>query len=144
MAPSRELWDSILESVRQARPEFVHAALPGVFGMQLGVEVGGKTLQHFEQIVDQADALAMERCIQIIITVDFTRELEKLAISSEVPVMILHGESDQGMPFEASTKLIEELMPRTQVKIYGKAGHGLYLTHTQQVLEDILGFLSKL
>lgn len=162
-APSRELWDSILEGLRVSRPEFVHAALPGIFGVPVGVEVGEKTLQRYERIIDAADALAFERCVQIITARDFTAELRKLSNESDTPVMVLHGDADQGMPYEASTKIIKEIVPRTQVNMYEKAGHGkssisrtkimkdlmmnfmtgLYLTHAPKVLQDILDFVTR-
>jgi pimeloyl-ACP methyl ester carboxylesterase len=57
--------------------------------------------------------------------------------------MILHGDSDTGMPFEASSKIIAEMVPGTDVRLYEKAGHGLYVTHAERVLEDIVGFVKK-
>jgi non-heme chloroperoxidase len=160
-APPRELWDSILDGIRQDRPGFTHAALPGVFGVPVGVKVEEKTLQRYERMVDMADAQAMERCTQIITSFNFTELLTHLGKEFEVPIMVLHGDADQGMPYEASTKLIEGLIPRSQAKVYKVAGHGkmtrpttrqtseanhssgLYLTHAQQVIEDLLAFAGQ-
>ncbi|TKA64310.1 hypothetical protein B0A49_07094 [Cryomyces minteri] len=86
----------------------------------------------------------MERCIRIITSTDLTSESEKVSDESAIPLIVLHGDSDQGMPLEASTDIIKKIMPRTQVKIYKKAGHGLYLTHAGQVLQDLLKFVSEL
>jgi non-heme chloroperoxidase len=106
------------------RPAFAHVALPGVFGVPVGVKVDEHTLAHYERIVEMADAQAMERCTQIISTFDFTELLTHLGNEFEVPLMVLHGDSDQGMPYEASTKLVEKIIPRTQAKVYEVAGHG--------------------
>jgi non-heme chloroperoxidase len=157
-APSRELWDSILDGIRMDHPGFTHVALPGVFGVHAGVKLEEQTLEHYKRIVDMADAQAMERCTQIITSFDFTEHLTHLGKEFEIPVMVLHGDADQGMPYDASTKLIETLIPRTEAKIYKTAGHGkltppshrrvrvlivetgLYLTHAQQVINDLLAF----
>lgn len=48
------------------------------------------------------------------------------------------------MPYEASSKIIKELVPGAEVKLYEKAAHGLYLTHKKQVLEDLLKFVDGL
>lgn len=48
------------------------------------------------------------------------------------------------MPYEASSKLIKEIVPGAEVKVYEKAAHGLYLTHKAQVLEDLLAFVAGL
>jgi hypothetical protein len=47
------------------------------------------------------------------------------------------------MPYEASSKIIKELVPGAEVKVYQKAAHGLYLTHKDQVLKDVLEFVDK-
>lgn len=91
-APPRELWNSILQGFRQDRTGFTRAALPGVFGVELPETV----LHKFEWIVGQADALAIERCIQIITNKDFTEELKKLA-DRPVKLLVIQGEADQSM-----------------------------------------------
>jgi non-heme chloroperoxidase len=98
-------------------------------------------LARFERIVDQADSLAMERCVQIITSYDFTERLKALAGK---PLLVLQGDSDNGMPYEAGTRWIEGLIPNARVRMYEKAGHGLYLTHAEKVIEDIVGFVKGL
>lgn len=122
-APSKELWDSILDGLRNARPFFVQAAIPGIFGVTAGIEVDPATLQRYERMIDQADAVAIERCIQLITAKDFTEEVKALN-DLDVGFMCIHGDSDQGSPYEATTKLIKELVPKTSVKLYTKAAHG--------------------
>ena len=60
-----------------------------------------------------------------------------------MPLLILHGDSDMGMPFEASTEVVAAMVPETDVRLYEKAGHWLYETHAQRVLEDIVGFVER-
>lgn len=162
LAPSRELWDMILTSFRQDRAGFTRSAIPGVFGVpfNIGIEVPEPTLQKFEGIVDQADALAIERCVQIITDRDFTKDLERLD-GCDVKLLVIHGDNDQskalpshrclqqqesssvdsGMPAEASANLIPHFAKQAEVKIYEKAAHGLYLTHAEKILEDIIAFV---
>jgi pimeloyl-ACP methyl ester carboxylesterase len=45
------------------------------------------------------------------------------------------------MPAEASASLLPQIAKRAHVKVYKKAAHGLYLTHANEVLEDILDFV---
>jgi pimeloyl-ACP methyl ester carboxylesterase len=95
-APSRELWDTILTGFRQNRAGFVKASLPGVFGVPSGVALDESVLPRFEYIVNQADALAIERCIQIITTTDFAEDLRELGTMKDVKVLVIHGDTDQG------------------------------------------------
>lgn len=112
--------------------------MPNVFGALVGREIDAPTLARFEGIVNDADSLAVERCVQIITSYEFTEKLKALA---GTPLLVLQGDSDQGMPYEAGTKWIEALVPKTRVSMYEKAGHGLYLTHAEKVVEEILGFV---
>ena len=95
-------------------------------------------MARFERIADAADSLALERCVQIITSYDFTERLKALM---GMPLLVLQGDSDQSLPYEAGAKLIEALVPDTRMRVYEKGGHGIYLTHAQQVIEDILGFI---
>lgn len=115
--------------------------MPNVFGAHAGQEIDAAVLARFERIVDSADLLAIERCVQIITSFDFT---DKLKAWSRMPLLILQGDSDQGMPYEAGAKLIEAMVPNTRVRLYEKAGHGLYLTHADKVIGDLLGFVDDL
>lgn len=45
------------------------------------------------------------------------------------------------MPAESSANIISTLVTQAQVKIYKNAAHGLYLTHADQLLDDILTFV---
>jgi non-heme chloroperoxidase len=95
-APARELWDMILTGFREDRVGFTRGAIPGVFGIpfNIGIEVPETVLQKFEAMVAQADALALERCVQIITNRDFTSELKELG-KKEVKVLVIHGDNDQ-------------------------------------------------
>lgn len=97
--PPRELWDAILSGFRNDRVGFVKAAIPGVFGIgpqfTTGIELPESVLARFEAMAGQADAVAIERCVMMITSRDFTEELKVLG--EEVKVLVLHGDQDQGM-----------------------------------------------
>ena len=48
------------------------------------------------------------------------------------------------MPASMSANLIGEYVKQAEVKICAKAAHGVYLTHAEQVLEEIIAFVSGL
>ena len=96
LAPSRELWNMLLTGFRQDRVGFTKNAIPGVFGIpfDIGVQVPETVLQKFEAMVAQANALAIERCIQIITNRDFAADLQELN-GKEVKLLVIHGDNDQ-------------------------------------------------
>lgn len=162
MAPPQEVWDSLLKGLRDSRADFVHEALPASLGTAAGAVIPGKTMERYERIVGDADAIAIERCIQIITARDFTKELHNLEKAS-LPILCLHGDKDSGCPVESSAAKVKEIIPRVTLKIYTNAAHGkfsfgcsfftecdaynllgTYLTHKDQTLEDILEFVNAL
>jgi pimeloyl-ACP methyl ester carboxylesterase len=101
-------------------------------------------LDLYERIIGEADGLATERCVQMISSKDYTADLKRLAGAEggDTKVLILHGDSDKGMPYEASGKIVADILgSRADTKIYEKAAHGLYVTHQERVLKDVLDFV---
>ncbi|EEH40136.2 hypothetical protein PAAG_08985 [Paracoccidioides lutzii Pb01] len=144
-APPRELWDSMLEGFRKSRADYTHEALPpSLFVLSSKRTISEFTLRRLENIVAMVDAIAIERCVQIITSLDFTDRLQKLGANTDVPIMCVHGDQDLGCPYEASSKVIKEIIPRTNVKMYESGAHGLYLTHSNEFLGDLLGFVDGL
>lgn len=95
-APPRELWDAILQGFRDDRVAFTRAAIPGVFGetFNIGIELQPTVKERFERIVERADALAIERCVQIITGTDLTEEVRRLD-GEDVKMLVVHGDNDQ-------------------------------------------------
>lgn len=95
-APPRELWDAILGGLRADRLGFVKASIGGVFGTHAGVEMSGEAQDFFSQLVEQNDAVAIERCVQLFSRYDFTDDLRWLAEhkGTGVPIIVVAGEDD--------------------------------------------------
>lgn len=129
-APSAAVWDGLIQGFRSAEgKDFISQAVPGVFRTDLGNKVGEGTLRFFERLVGQADPMALERTA-VILQKPMMAELKKMtevAAANErdrVPVLILHGDSDAGMPLETSAAVVHEVLPWSELKVYEKAGHG--------------------
>ncbi|KAL1847234.1 hypothetical protein VTK73DRAFT_10411 [Phialemonium thermophilum] len=143
LSPSADVWDAILDGLRGDKAQYVSDALPGIFALQAGNELSAKTLERFERLVHEADGVALERTAKIIQR-DTGDELRRLGEGKQLPIRILHGSADQGMPLEASAALVKEMLPWSELKVYENAGHGLYLTHAKQVLDDIVEFVQSI
>ncbi|KAL2155748.1 hypothetical protein VTH82DRAFT_490 [Thermothelomyces myriococcoides] len=129
-APNKEVWDGLIQNFRGAGgKDFISSAIPGVFRVDLGNEVSKDTLQFFERLVQQADPIAVERTAVVLQRpmVQELKEWAELAAADErekVPFLILHGDSDSGMPLEASAALVHKMLPWSQLRVYKRAGHG--------------------
>jgi non-heme chloroperoxidase len=126
LSPSAELWDSILEGFRKDRPQFVADSLPGVFAIGAGNNLSTKVLEHFERIVAEADGIAIEKTVALFNQATENELRALVATGREIPIMILHGDADQGMPLEASAVLVKDIVPWVDLKVYTNAGHGTH------------------
>jgi len=130
LGPSVELWESIIQGLRDNKPEYVTAAIPGIFALAAGNELGPKTVEAVEQWVAAADPIALEKTAMINLGTSAVVALRQLAAdgAKKLPMLLLHGDTDQGMPLEASALLVKEMVPWAEVKVYEKAGHGNLLS----------------
>ncbi|KAJ3537134.1 hypothetical protein NM208_g6443 [Fusarium decemcellulare] len=143
-APPRELWDSVLVSLRGNRSEFVSANFQGPLGVGSGSKVSDKDIEMFERIFDAADALAIERAVQIFTSEDLTDDLIKFGQEKKGPLLLIHGGADGGVPLSSSAERVQKRIPDAQLVVYEGGGHVLVLSHVERLLQDILQFVHSL
>ncbi len=78
-------------------------------------------------------------CNLAMIETDFRTELRDI----DVATLIIQGDHDASIPLELSGKRTVELIPGARLKVYDNAPHGLYLSHRDQLNEDLLDFVKR-
>ena len=68
---------------------------------------------------------------------DFTEDLKAI----EVPVLVMHGDDDQIVPYADSAPLSARLLRNSTLKTYQGLPHGLCATHADIVNADLLAFI---
>jgi non-heme chloroperoxidase len=68
---------------------------------------------------------------------DFTEDLQKI----QVPVLVMHGDDDQIVPYADSAPLSAELLPNGTLKTYAGFPHGMPTTHAETINADLLAFI---
>jgi non-heme chloroperoxidase len=81
--------------------------------------------------------LAHYECVKVFSETDFTEDLRQI----EVPVLVMHGEDDQVVPYADSAPLAVKLLRRGTLKSYPGLPHGMPGTHADIVNRDILDFI---
>ncbi|RDZ11075.1 alpha/beta hydrolase [Priestia megaterium] len=76
-------------------------------------------------------------CIAAFSKTDFREDLAKFTI----PTLVIHGDSDNIVPFEYSGKRTHEAIPDSKVSLIKGGPHGLNATHAQEFNEALLSFL---
>jgi non-heme chloroperoxidase len=68
---------------------------------------------------------------------DFTEDLKKIT----VPVLVMHGDDDQIVPYADSGPLSAKLLKKGTLKTYKGFPHGMPTTHADTINADLLAFL---
>jgi non-heme chloroperoxidase len=70
---------------------------------------------------------------------DFTEDLKKIT----VPVLVMHGDDDQIVPYPDSAPLSAQLLTNSTLKTYKGFPHGMPTTEADTINADLLAFLRK-
>ena len=68
---------------------------------------------------------------------DFTEDLKGI----QQPVLVMHGDDDQIVPYENSGVLSARLLPNGTLKTYKGYPHGMPTTHADVINADLLAFI---
>ena len=68
---------------------------------------------------------------------DFTEDLKRITI----PVLVMHGDDDQIVPYADSAPLSAKLLQNSTLKTYAGFPHGMPTTHADTINADLLAFL---
>jgi non-heme chloroperoxidase len=75
-------------------------------------------------------------CIKAFSETDFTEDLKKI----EVPVLVIHSEDDQIVPYSDAGPLSAKLLKHGTLKTYKDLPHGCHSTHPDLINADLLAF----
>ena len=75
-------------------------------------------------------------CIKAFSETDFTEDLKSI----QVPVLVIHSEDDQIVPYADSGPLSAKLLPNGTLKTYRDLPHGCHGTHPDLINADLLAF----
>ncbi len=130
--------DDIAEGIKKDRPSFMRSFLMDFFGQ--GVLLNTVS----EEIIDWAWSMTMQAglkstlsCAEAFGTTDFRSDLA----SFKVPTLIIHGTSDKIVPIDATGRIAAKLVEDAHYIEYDGAPHGLFVTHQQQLTNDLLAFM---
>ena len=76
-------------------------------------------------------------CIKAFSETDFREDLKQI----DVPVLVIHSEDDQIVPYALSAPLAVKLLKHGELKTYSSLPHGCMTTHPDEINADILGFI---
>ena len=129
----------MLDGVAGDRLAFLEEFFPNFFGAGGTPKVSDAVLHFAWQVASVASPKGTADCIVAFGTTDFREDLQKV----QVPILVLHGDSDGIVPFEASGRRIREFAQNVQTVVVEGAPHGFNASHPQQFNQALLAFLAK-
>ena len=96
-------------------------------------------LDYFLQVETFASPQATRECAKAFGTTDFTADIERI----DMPVMVLHGDNDKVVPFEATGMRTAGIIKQSRIEIVNGGPHGIWYTHRKEVNGLLIDFLSS-
>jgi non-heme chloroperoxidase len=101
-----------------------------------GAKVSQGVIQNWWRQGMMGGAKAHYDCIKAFSETDFTQDLKAI----EVPVLVMHGDDDQIVPYGDSAPLSARLLRNGALKTYQGFDHGMCATHSDAINADLLAF----
>ncbi|MEP5767699.1 alpha/beta hydrolase [Nisaea sp.] len=102
-----------------------------------GAKVSEGAIRNWWRQGMMGGAKAHYDCIAAFSETDFTQDLKAI----DVPTLIIHGDDDQIVPIGGAAMLSSKLVEAATLKVYPGGAHGLAVTATDQLNQDLLDFV---
>jgi non-heme chloroperoxidase len=102
-----------------------------------GAEVSQGIIENWWRQGMMGGTKAHYDCIKAFSETDFTEDLNAI----EVPVLVMHGDDDQIVPYADSAPLSAKLLKNGTLKTYKGFPHGMCTTHADVINADLLAFI---
>ncbi|PXW82690.1 non-heme chloroperoxidase [Ruegeria sp. P4] len=135
----KSVFDDFQANTKANRAQFFHDVPAGPFYgyNNEGVEPSEPVIQNWWRQGMMGCAKAHYDGIVAFSQTDFREDLKNISI----PMMVMHGEDDQVVPFEISGKKSAELLQNCVLKSYPGFPHGMPTTETETINRDLLEFI---
>jgi non-heme chloroperoxidase len=132
------VFDDFRAQLAASRSEFYWAVASGPFyGYNRdGVEPSQPIITNWWRQGMMGGAKAHYDGIKAFSETDFTEDLKQIT----VPVLVMHGDDDQVVPYADSAPLSAELLPNGTLKTYVGFPHGMPTTQAETINADLLEF----
>ena len=134
------VFDGLRKALADNRAQFFHDLPSGPFyGFNRdGAKVDQGVILNWWRQGMNGGAKAHYDGIKAFSETDFTEDLKAL----DIPVLVMHGDDDQIVPFADSAPLSAKLLKHGTLKVYEKLPHGMCTTHADVINADLLAFVN--
>ncbi|MCA1178276.1 MULTISPECIES: alpha/beta fold hydrolase [unclassified Pantoea] len=131
------VFDGIKAGLLKDRAQFIKDFATPFYGANAGQTISDGVMTQTLNIALLASLKGTIDCVTAFAETDFRADIAKV----DVPTLVIHGSNDQIVPFEATGKLVHEMIEGSELKVYENGPHGFAVTHQDQLNDDLLAFL---
>jgi non-heme chloroperoxidase len=137
----KEVFDGFQEQLAAHRSRFYRDVAAGPFyGFNRpGVESSEAIIENWWRQGMMGGAKAHYDGVVAFSQTDFTEDLKKIT----VPVLVMHGDDDQIVPYADSAPLSAKLLQNAILKTYEGFPHGMPTTQAETINADLLAFIRE-
>lgn len=126
------------EALTEDQDSFYESFTQTFFSVNGELRVTEAQRQEALAFCKQANKEAALACMEAFATTDFRADLEKV----NVPVLVLHGDSDAIVPFEGSGQRTHEAIA-SELHVIAGAPHGCNVSHADEWNDALVKFLAR-
>lgn len=135
----QSVFDNIIEQIKKDRIGFLADFGKKFFGVGLiSHPVSTPLLEYYRMLASHATSRSTSQCVITYSQTDFTDDLKRIG----VPMLVIHGDSDETVPIEASSDRTARMIA-CEYLIYEGAPHGLFYTHRAKLNHDLIEFITS-
>jgi non-heme chloroperoxidase len=137
----KEVFDGLQAQLAANRAQFYYDLSAGPFyGFNRpGAKVSQATIWNWWRQGMMGGAKAHYDGIVAFSQTDFTEDLKKIS----VPVLVMHSEDDQIVPYQAAGPLTAKLLKNGTLKTYKDYPHGMITTQADVINAELLAFIKN-
>lgn len=134
------VFEAMTLAMKVDRAKFWPAFFKDFFGMGLvSHPVSNEMVDWARSVSMQAGLNPTLACAKAFAGTDFRGDLA----SFNVPTLIIHGTADKTVPIDASARRVAKLIAHANFIEYEGAPHGLFASHKERFIADVLSFLQS-
>ncbi|MET7765691.1 alpha/beta hydrolase [Streptomyces sp. NPDC005355] len=135
----RSAFEAVQAERTRDRPRWMAQNAQAFFGTHLGNKISTELMEWtVQRCLDCSAKAAVE-----VIRTGFCTDLREEAGALQVPTLIIHGDADASAPIDLCGRRLAKLVPDNIYKEYPRAGHGIFITHADELNQDLLDFIGN-
>jgi pimeloyl-ACP methyl ester carboxylesterase len=132
------IFEGMKQQIEADRFAFLEGFFANFYNKKLigGTHISDAAIHASFNVATQSSYYAMLNCVDAWLE-DFRNDIAQI----KVPTLVIHGDSDQVLPIEATGQRTAALIPGAQLHVIKGGPHGLNWTHATEVNVALLNFL---